>query len=192
MKKCFIVLFMSSFLLFSKNVSADVNVQGNILTDNEYQELLESIPEGHELVPNETFNQRAMTGLYGQAHVKNIGWLPTAKGAIGTVGRNLGVEAVIFNFFNSSTSISYKVHVRNEGWHSWTSGGKIAGTTGKNRPIEAIELSTNGKYGVSYRAHVQDYGWLPYVQSGWNDYAGTVGRAKKIEAIQFYLYQQTA
>lgn len=138
--------------------------------------------------------QRAMTGLYGQAHVKNLGWLPTGKGVIGTVGRNLGIEAVIFNTYSISTSIQYQAHVRNVGWQTWRNGGELSGTTGKNRPIEAIKITTNGFYGVSYRVHAQDYGWLGYVSSGatrdYGYYAGTVGMAKHIEAIQFYIYQQ--
>lgn len=116
-------------------------------------------------------------------------------GAIGTVNRNLSIEALSFNFYNFSSAIQYQVHVRNEGWHSWKANGAIAGTTGKVRPIEALKITTTGTYGVSYRVHAQNYGWLAFVDSGatrmWGNFAGTVGEARHIEAVQFYVYQQS-
>ena len=194
MKKILFVALFMGFLFSLPTVSeANVDIQGTILSDDEYAQLIESLPEGAKLVPNEEFdamnNQRALKGLYHPAHVSNLGWQQTAssKYIAGTTGKNLGLEAICLQMYNNNTSISYRAHVRNIGWQSWRSGGAIAGTTGRNLPIEAIQITTSGKYGVSYRAHVQDYGWLPYVSSAgsvmFGDYAGTTGKAKKNGSI---------
>jgi hypothetical protein len=48
--------------------------------------------------------------------------------------------------------------------------------------------------GITYRVHVQEYGWLGWVNSTatylWGNYAGTTGQARRLEAIQFQLYEQ--
>ena len=36
--------------------------------------------------------------------------------------------------------IEYRAHVEDIGWQEWVRDGKLAGTTGKNKQIEAIEI----------------------------------------------------
>ncbi|MCL1798877.1 MAG: hypothetical protein FWG23_03970, partial [Eggerthellaceae bacterium] len=41
-------------------------------------------------------------------------------------------------------SIEYRAHVAMAGWQGWVAGGKAAGTTGKSRSIEALEIRLKG------------------------------------------------
>ncbi|MDR1567740.1 MAG: hypothetical protein LBS33_03540 [Streptococcaceae bacterium] len=78
--KGLIVLGLLLFLgvVFKLNVNADVVSQGTVFTDEEYQQLLESIPENAKLLSNDEYNaqerQRALTGLYHQSHIQDYGW----------------------------------------------------------------------------------------------------------------------
>ena len=36
--------------------------------------------------------------------------------------------------------IKYRVHVQDYGWMDWKQNGELAGTTGENKRIEAIEI----------------------------------------------------
>jgi len=67
---------------------------------------------------------------------------------------------------------------------NWVKNGEIAGTTGKSKRIEAIQIKLNSSLGknVKYRVHVQDIGWTNWVKNG--KIAGTVGKSKRIEAIE--------
>ena len=60
----------------------------------------------------------------------------------------------------------------------------MAGTTGQNKQVEAIQIDL--KYpeysgGIKYKSHIQDIGWQSYVSNG--TVSGTVGRNKEMEAI---------
>ena len=81
-------------------------------------------------------------------------------------------------------AIQYRAHVQNKGWLNWVNSGEIAGTTGENRQMEAIEIKIKESLGkkIKYRVHVQDYGWMDWKQNG--ELAGTTGENKRIEAIQ--------
>lgn len=79
--------------------------------------------------------------------------------------------------------ISYQVHVQDYGWMPPVSEGRVAGTTGENRRIEAIII--NCPEGIEYNAHIQDYGWEGWMDSG--VVAGTVGEGRRLEAIRIRL-----
>ena len=81
-------------------------------------------------------------------------------------------------------SIKYKVHVQDIGWMDWVKDGKLAGTTGQGKRLEAIRIKLEGlgDYSVKYRVHVKDIGWMNWVSNG--EVAGTEGQSKRIEAIQ--------
>ncbi|MCL1797169.1 MAG: L,D-transpeptidase family protein [Eggerthellaceae bacterium] len=86
-------------------------------------------------------------------------------------------------------SVEYRAHVAKEGWKSWVADGKLAGTTGKSRSIEALEIKLKGsglKGSVEYRTHVQSKGWEPsYTNNGKT--SGTTGRGLRTEAINIRL-----
>lgn len=197
MKKILGLLLLVGCFAFGTEVSADVNVQGKTYTDAEYQELLEAVPEGYELVPNEKIQaleaQRAAFPLRHRAHIQKYGWtnlLNNNQAVLGTMGKGLRLEAIQLHM----SGISYRVHGQTYGWQGWRSNGQTAGTTGQGKRIEAVEIKSSGYYGVIYRAHVQTYGWLGWGRSGTGGfnmgYAGTVGYGKRLEALDMALFQQ--
>lgn len=86
-------------------------------------------------------------------------------------------------WFQNDATITYAAHVADIGWQSSVSDGDLAGTTGKNKAVEALKVTVSGKVGggVKVRAHVADIGWQDWVGDG--SVAGTTGRAKAIEAL---------
>lgn len=89
-------------------------------------------------------------------------------------------------------TLQYRVHVQDIGWQNWVSNGELAGTTGKAKQLEAVEIVLLNEQNevpenikIEYRAHVEDIGWQDWVSNG--ELAGTTGRAKQLEAIQIRL-----
>ncbi|WCM56363.1 CotH kinase family protein [Microbacterium sp. EF45047] len=130
------------------------------------------------------------------AHVQNLGWTPTVEdgATAGTTGQSLRVEALRLS--PSSTlyqgGLSWRGHVQNVGWQPWTDAGEI-GTQGRALRLEAFEVTLTGelaaRFRIEYRAHVQNVGWQPWVSDGQT--AGTVGRALRVEAVEFRLVPKT-
>lgn len=83
-------------------------------------------------------------------------------------------------------SIRYQVHLQDYGWVNTVYDGKIAGTTGEARRMEAISIALSGVDGnFSYKVHCETYGWLG--RTGEGIIAGTTGQGKRMEAIVIYL-----
>ena len=88
----------------------------------------------------------------------------------------------------SSPSVSYRVHVQNDGWQGYKSNGAMAGTSGRSLRLEGINIRLEGAptgSGITYRTHVQNDGW-----QGWksnNEMAGTSGRSLRLEGIEIKL-----
>jgi uncharacterized protein YjdB len=139
-------------------------------------------------------------GWYGAAysgHVQNIGWTPRVLDGdtVGTMGQGLRLEAMkIWVGTNNQNSICYRTHVQNVGWQDIHCNGDLAGTEGQSLAIEAIKIwLPNAPTGcmVQSRAHVQDIGWQVWKTNGAsepsdssNNYSGTTGQSKRIEALQ--------
>ena len=106
--------------------------------------------------------------------------------------------------------IAYSTHVQKDGWQSEVYDGSLSGTEGEAKRLEAIriklgsDISGGVRYSthvqkngwmenaylekavsVQYRTHVQKLGWLDFVENG--ALSGTVGEAKRLEAIQIQL-----
>ena len=82
----------------------------------------------------------------------------------------------------------YQAHVADYGWLETVGDGETAGTTGKNKQMEAIKINLiNNVYKgtVEYSAHVADYGWMAWTDNG--NQAGTTGENKQMEAIKIKL-----
>lgn len=94
--------------------------------------------------------------ITGKAHVQQVGWLPWDYGTIGTVGKNLRLEAVqlwLGQFLtDKGYNLQYRVHVGGIGWQNWVNNGGIAGTVGKGRAIEAIQMRLL-KNGIVEKGH---------------------------------------
>ena len=84
--------------------------------------------------------------------------------------------------------VVYSTHVQSYGWQSKVKNGKISGTVGLSKRLEAITVQLeNAPYtgDVEYRTHVQSYGWMNWAKNG--AVSGTSGEAKRLEAIQIRL-----
>ena len=91
-------------------------------------------------------------------------------------------------------TIRYTTHVQTYGWqgdennaNKWFANGKMAGTSGRAKRLEGIEISVagNSNLGIQYTTHCQSYGWLPWSANG--EMNGTEGEAKRLEAIKIQL-----
>lgn len=89
--------------------------------------------------------------------------------------------------------VSYQVHARDIGWCNWQSDGKMAGSTGQNRRIEAFRMIPVGETDVT--VHIKDIGNKEYKNITKDTVLGTVNQNKRIESIKIigkdtcYLYR---
>lgn len=83
--------------------------------------------------------------------------------------------------------VEYRVHVQGNGWLKNVADGKIAGTTGKSKRVEAIQIKVTGNknLGIKYKTHIQNSGWGKWTENGKT--SGTTGKAKRLEAISISL-----
>lgn len=160
-----------------------------------------------------TGNKAVDYDLFYRVHVQKNGWLDWVKnGEIsGTTGESNQLEAIEIMILekgstpptlndsytpeepNITPSVTYKTHVQNKGWLDAVSDGKLSGTVGEAKQLEAIQISLeNARFtgGVSYKTHIQDYGWLTPVSDGTT--SGTTGKNKQVEAIQVSLNGEIA
>ena len=149
--------------------------------------------------------------IWYRAHVQDYGWLGWAKdgenaGTVGLSKRMEAIELVILpkgqtppEYDPSGDSVKtsileYSSHISQIGTVSGVADSLCAdivlGTTGQSKHLEGFRLgvsdSTENIGGsIEYRAHVQDVGW-----QGWqanSSFAGTSGKAKSIQAVEFKL-----
>ena len=103
-------------------------------------------------------------------------------------------DAIEVNPTAAGYSIEYQAHVAFEGWKGWVENGARAGTVGKSRSIEALNIKLKGdglKGSVEYRTHIQNRGWeSSYVKDGKT--SGTTGKSLRTEAIYIRLTGQVA
>ncbi|MFC4321216.1 glucosaminidase domain-containing protein [Litchfieldia salsa] len=88
----------------------------------------------------------------------------------------------------SVPSVVYSTHVQDYGWLPVVSDGKMSGTSGESKRMEAIKISlANSPYtgSVTYSTHVQTHGWLNPVSDG--AMSGTSKESKRMEAIKINL-----
>lgn len=129
-----------------------------------------------------------MPSIRIDAHVQNIGWLPTVRNSIaGTTGNGLKLEALKISLENiENVKLSFDVHVQNIGWIHNVSEEDIIGTTGIAKGVEALIIRADGLeeqgYRLEYRAHVQNIGWMDWMTSG--EMVGTEGLGKSMEALE--------
>ena len=149
--------------------------------------------------------------IWYRAHVQDYGWLGWAKdgenaGTVGLSKRMEAIELVIMpkgqtppgydpSVDSAKTSIlEYSSHISQIGTVSDVADNLCAdivlGTTGQSRHLEGFRLgisdSTESIGGsIEYRAHVQDIGWQDWQAN--SSFAGTSGKAKSIQAVEFKL-----
>jgi beta-N-acetylglucosaminidase len=142
--------------------------------------------------------------IYYRVHAETYGWLDWAKNgeSAGTQGRSKRLEAVEIVLvekggaapgstktpFIIDPSVVYSTHIQDYGWLAGVSDGKMSGTEGKAKRMEAIKISLNNSpYSgdITYTTHVEGDGWLNNVSNG--ALSGTAGEGKRLEAIQINL-----
>ena len=147
--------------------------------------------------------------IYYRVHAETYGWIDWAKNgaSAGTQGLSKRLEAIEIVLVAKGgaapgatnrpliidPSVVYSTHVQDIGWLAGVSNGKMSGTQGQAKRLEAIKISLkNAPYfgDITYNTHVQDYGWLNNVSNG--AISGTSGQAKRLEAIQINLTGEIA
>ena len=124
-------------------------------------------------------------------------WQYTSQGRVPGISGNVDVNYAYEGLVPASVSeanqhVSTLVHVSDIGWQSSAAiDGTVAGTVGKSKSIEALNISLvhQVKTGsVQVRAHVSQLGW-----QGWTSgTAGTTGRGLPVEAVQVRLTGEMA
>lgn len=82
-------------------------------------------------------------------------------------------------------NVTYTVHGQDYGWQKQVSNGTMAGSTGKNKRLEAMKLNVTGDGGITYQLHGQDYGWQSWKKDG--ELGGSTGTGKRVEALKIQL-----
>lgn len=96
---------------------------------------------------------------------------------------------------NELPVLTYQAHVQDIGWQDEVVSGETAGTTGRNKGVEAIRvfIAEGADGAVQIQAHVQDVGWpSDDTWTGNGEIAGTTGQNKRIEAIRIKLSDDLA
>ena len=148
--------------------------------------------------------------IYYRVHSQNFGWLGWAKNGAeaGTEGYGYRLEGIEIKIVEKGAeapgttdncfkvkpmSVSYRTHVQSIGWQGYVSDGKMAGTSGQSKRLEAINIKlTNQKLkgDIEYSTHVQNIGWQGFVKN--NALSGTSGQSKRLEAIKIKLTDELA
>ena len=82
-------------------------------------------------------------------------------------------------------NINYRVHCQTYGWLGYVYDGKMAGTTGKSKRVEAMQIyTTDGTVIEQVDAHMQSIGWKSYKAPNKSTIIGTTGQAKRLEALR--------
>ena len=93
----------------------------------------------------------------------------------------------------TNPSVSYSTHVQTYGWMDFVTDGKLSGTVGLAKRLEAIKIDLpNNPYSgsITYSTHIQGIGWLNNVSNG--AISGTLGQSKRMEAIKIQLTGEIA
>lgn len=117
----------------------------------------------------------------GGAHVQNVGWTERHGNMIGTTGQSLRLEAFYINIYKDGVlcKVKGKMHLQDIGDVYYNT--NLFGTAGESRRLEAILLETEAP--LQYRVHIEELGWGDWVNVA--EWAGTKGKSKRIEAIEF-------
>lgn len=186
--------------LATDGASLEASAEADVATESGSTEVLEDSAESAANV-QPAVEQSAplleVTGLNVQAHVQGKGWL-TAVGqgaTAGTTGQSRRLEALKLTLSLSdgatkqqiAEAVSVQAHVSGIGWQSVAAkNGKVSGTTGQSRSIEALRMTLSrelsDRYSIWYRVHSAEFGWLDWACDGAD--AGSAGYGKPAQAVQ--------
>lgn len=133
-------------------------------------------------------------GIKYQVCIKGDGWENVwhSNGQMaGTTGKSKRIEQIIIKTSGLpfACKLTYRTHVRDDGWGSWVYENGISGSLDQKR-IEAIQAKLNNcpDWSVFYNVHMKDIGWYKEGQIRRDgEIAGTTGQSRRIEAIKIWL-----
>ncbi|ANZ41041.1 hypothetical protein BBK82_38750 [Lentzea guizhouensis] len=135
----------------------------------------------------------AFTALGLTAAPANADTAPNATtGAPGSAKSNSSIQAPALPDqlrAQAARTVCLNAHLENVGWQGWVcasdGAGALVGTTGQNRQMEALAVSSAGTGGICAQAHVADLGWLSQVCVADGDVGvvGTTGQGRQVEAL---------
>ena len=147
--------------------------------------------------------------VYYRVHSQTFGWLDWAKNGepAGTEGLAKRLEGIQIKLvkkggkapgstnkpYLTEPSVSYSTHVQSYGWMGSVKDGKMSGTKGESKRLEAIKIALqDSPYsgGITYSSHVQGKGWISNVSD--NASSGSTGQGKRLEAIKINLTGEVA
>lgn len=94
-----------------------------------------------------------------------------------------------FQAYTQTNTLGIATHVQDIGWQSPAGANQIAGTTGKNKQLEALKIQLSGtdyNGSIEYSSYVAGTGW----ETTWakdNSQSGTTGKNKRLEALKIRL-----
>ena len=97
------------------------------------------------------------------------------------------------NKTNQTGAVTYRAHMRTDGWGAWQCDGGMIGSTGQNRRIEALQIDADDLPDMAI--HLKDLGDREYKNVTKDMVIGTTGESRRMEAIKitgkkhFYLYR---
>lgn len=141
--------------------------------------------------------------IWYRVYYRGIGWSGWAKNGeyAGSIGTNVTLQSFQVkitekdtfypennaSYFAEATGAKYSSHVSDIGWMSTVSDGATSGKIAGNHQIEAIKLSSNiPGVSIGYNVYNSNHGWSGEKFNG--QIAGTVGKARKIEAFYAYIF----
>ena len=133
-----------------------------------------------------------------RAYVQKKNWMDWTVAKVGTktdektfagTTDNLRMETIQMQLSGVSGAVQYRAYVEKNGWTQWaTTADKAtyAGTKGKSKRVEMIQIKASGQvatlYDMYYRTYCEKFGWLGW--AGNNEKSGSAGYARKLEAFQ--------
>ncbi|MBM6948824.1 family 78 glycoside hydrolase catalytic domain [Mordavella massiliensis] len=154
-------------------------------------------------------NQSVSGDIQYSAYMQTYGWQDWKNNGeeAGLPGSGKRMEAFrvqLTGELAQKYDVYYKAYVPGSGWLDWACNGEAAGSSGLSREILKLQVTLVEKNGtppgdmltpylssekdVSYETHVQSYGWQLPVGDG--EISGTVGGAKRLEAIKISLSEK--
>ena len=151
-------------------------------------------------------NQKVSGSIEYASYVQGTGWLDWTESGndSGTPGSGKRVEAYKIRLTGELAEqydVYYRAYVQSTGWLDWAENGEAAGTSGYAKELYRIQVrlvkkgsaapgNTTQPYKskdkqISYATHIQSYGWQATCGDG--EISGTVGSAKRLEAIKISL-----
>lgn len=79
------------------------------------------------------------------------------------------------------SKLKYRVHCEDIGWQEWKHSGEMAGTTGQEKRLEAIQIDYDKE--VYAKAHIENLGWVDYGKITKDTVIGTTGEGLRLECL---------